>query len=75
MKTLLTWIADIYKTHGYIAALVTIVVLLALALAVSLLTGIGIGDIVKWVDMLTYSNIPFLGGIILGVAARELKRK
>jgi hypothetical protein len=40
------WIADIYKNHGYLAALATLAALVALALAVSLLTGIGLGDMI-----------------------------
>jgi hypothetical protein len=32
MKTLLAWIADIYKRHGYVAALVSVTMVTALIL-------------------------------------------
>lgn len=48
----ITWIGDIYKTHGYIAALVTIIVIVALALGVSLLAGIDLRDIARWISAL-----------------------
>ena len=49
---LITWIGDIYRDHGYIAALVTIIVLVALALGVSLLAGIDLRDIARWISAL-----------------------
>jgi hypothetical protein len=49
---LLTWIGDIYKEHGYIAALVTIIVIVALALGVSLVAGIDLRDIARWISAL-----------------------
>jgi|JI10StandDraft_1071094.scaffolds.fasta_scaffold4831882_2 hypothetical protein len=49
---LITWIGDIYREHGYIAALVTIIVLVALALGVSLLAGIDLRDIARWISAL-----------------------
>lgn len=49
---LITWIGDIYREHGYIAALVTIGVLVALALGVSLLAGIDLRDIARWISAL-----------------------
>lgn len=48
----ITWIGDIYKTHGYIAALVTIIVIVALALGVSYVAGIDLGSIAQWVGTL-----------------------
>lgn len=49
---LITWIDDIYREHGYIAALVTIIVLVALALGVSLVAGIDLRDIARWISAL-----------------------
>lgn len=49
---LITWIGDIYREHGYIAALVTIIVLVALALGVSLVAGIDLRDIAGWINTL-----------------------
>ena len=49
---LIDWIGDIYREHGYVAALVTIVVLVALALGVSLLAGIDLRDIAQWLSTL-----------------------
>jgi len=49
---LITWIGDIYREHGYIAALVTIIVLVALALGVSLVAGIDLRDIARWISAL-----------------------
>ncbi len=49
---IINWIGDIYKTHGYIAALVTIVVLVALALGVSLLAGVDLGALTGWLGAL-----------------------
>ena len=49
---LITWIGDIYREHGCIAALVTIIVLVALALGVSLLAGIDLRDIARWISAL-----------------------
>lgn len=49
---LITWIGDIYKQHGVPAALVTIIVLVALALGVSLAAGIDLRDIAQWVGAL-----------------------
>lgn len=49
---LITWIGDIYKEHGYVAALITVVVLVALALGVSLLAGIDLGSIAQWLGAL-----------------------
>jgi len=40
---IINWIGDIYRQHGYIAALVTIVVIVALTLGVSLLAGVDLG--------------------------------
>lgn len=48
----IAWIGDIYKTHGYLAALVTIIVLVALALSVSLAAGIDLRDIARWAGAL-----------------------
>lgn len=49
---LITWIGDIYKEHGYVAALITIVVLVVLAVGVSLAAGIDLRDIAQWVGAL-----------------------
>lgn len=49
---LIAWIGDIYKEHGYIAALVTITVIVALALGVSMLAGIDLRDIAQWLASL-----------------------
>lgn len=49
---IISWIGDIYKTQGYVAALVTIVVLVALALGVSMVAGIDLGSIAQWVGAL-----------------------
>ena len=49
---LITWIGDIYREHGYIAALVTLIVLVALALGVSLVAGIDLRDIARWISAL-----------------------
>ena len=49
---LINWIGDIYKEHGYIAALVTIIVIVALALGVSLAAGINLRDIARWLAAL-----------------------
>lgn len=49
---LIPWIGDIYREHGYIAALVTIVVLVALAVGVAVGTNTGLGDIIRWLGTL-----------------------
>lgn len=49
---LINWIGDIYKEHGYIAALVTIVVLVVLAVGVSYAAGIDLRDIAQWLAAL-----------------------
>lgn len=49
---LINWIGDIYKKYGYIAALITIVVLVALAVGVSWFAGIDLRDIARWVATL-----------------------
>jgi hypothetical protein len=49
---LINWVGDIYREHGYIAALVTIIVLVALALGVSLVAGIDLRDIARWISAL-----------------------
>jgi len=48
MQKITTWIGDIYNKHGYIAALVTLVVLVALVVGVAMLTGIDLGVITDW---------------------------
>jgi hypothetical protein len=52
MRTLLDWIADIYKRHGYIAALITIVTLTLLIVGVAWATGLDINDIGIWLTQL-----------------------
>lgn len=42
------WIKDIYTKHGYVAALITIVVLVALMLGVSWFAGIDLQDLGRW---------------------------
>lgn len=49
---LINWVGDIYREHGYIAALVTIIVIVALALGVSLVAGIDLRDIARWLSAL-----------------------
>lgn len=49
---LINWVGDIYREHGYIAALVTIIVIVALALGVSLVAGIDLRDIARWISAL-----------------------
>lgn len=48
MKLLLSWLGDVNKQGGYVAVLIVIVVIVALVLAVSLVGGVGIGDIAHW---------------------------
>lgn len=50
--TIIRWIGDIYTKHGYIAALVSIIVIVALALGVSLVAGIDLRDIARWISAL-----------------------
>lgn len=45
---LLNWLKDIYVKHGYIAALVTIVVLVVLAAGVAWGFGLDLRDIAIW---------------------------
>ena len=49
---IINWNGDIYTKHGYIAALVTIVVLVALAVGVSYVAGIDLKDIGIWLYQL-----------------------
>ena len=74
MKTLVNWISDIYKEHGYVAALVTIVVLVLLAVGVSWFAGIDLRDIARWVDVLGSNQAPFLGGFVIGCGLYQLTR-
>lgn len=46
------WIKDIYTKHGYVAALVTIAVLVALTVGVSWFAGIDVQDIARWLSAL-----------------------
>ena len=46
---IINWIGDIYKAHGYIAALVTIVMLVALVVGVAYATGVDVRDIARWI--------------------------
>lgn len=48
MKLILSWLSDVNKQGGYVAVLIALIVLVALALAVSLVGGVGIGDVAKW---------------------------
>lgn len=48
MQKITDWIGDIYNKHGYIAALVTLVVLVALVVGVAMLTGLDLGVITDW---------------------------
>ncbi len=50
---IIRWIGDIYTKHGYIAALVTIVVLVALAAGLDWAFDIDLIDLVRWIDTLT----------------------
>lgn len=50
---LITWIGDIYTKHGYIAALITIVTLVALAAGLDWAFDIDLLDLVRWIDTLT----------------------
>lgn len=52
MKTITAWIGDIYVKHGYIAALVTIVVLVVLAVGVAWFAGVDIGALGGWLNNL-----------------------
>ncbi len=45
---IVNWIKDIYQKHGYVAALVTIIVLVALAVGVGYVAGIDIKDLGRW---------------------------
>ncbi len=49
---LVNWIGDIYTKHGYVAALITIVVLVASAVGVSYAAGIDLRDIARWIAAL-----------------------
>jgi hypothetical protein len=49
---LIKWITDIYKTHGYIAALVTIVTLTVLLVGVAWFTGLDVNDLGIWLTQL-----------------------
>ncbi|MBX3012353.1 MAG: hypothetical protein KF832_12635 [Caldilineaceae bacterium] len=48
MQTLIAWVADIYRTHGYQAALVTLVVLVGLAVLVAQVAGLSLADLLAW---------------------------
>ena len=50
MQKITDWIGNIYNTHGYIAALVTIVVLVALVVGVAMFTGLDLGVITNWLN-------------------------
>lgn len=52
MTKITSWIGDIYREHGYVAALVTIMVLVALAVGVSYVAGIDLKDIGIWLYQL-----------------------
>ena len=45
---LINWIKDVYTNHGYLAALLTIVVLVVLTAGVSYLAGIDLKDLAQW---------------------------
>ena len=49
---LINWIGDVYREHGYVAALITIVVLVVLAVGVSYAAGIDLRAIAQWVGAL-----------------------
>lgn len=49
---LITWVSDIYKEHGYVAALITIVVLTVLIVGISYVSGISLSDVARWVQAL-----------------------
>lgn len=50
MKQLTTWISDIYTNHGWIAALITLVVLSILIVSITMALGIDLADAVKWLE-------------------------
>jgi len=49
MKTLISWLGDVYQKNGYVAVLIAIVVIVGLALVVAKVGGVNLGDIVAWV--------------------------
>jgi hypothetical protein len=49
MKTLISWLGDVYQKNGYIAVLVVVAAIVGLALVVAQVGGISIGDIVAWI--------------------------
>lgn len=52
MQKITNWVGDIYTKHGYIAALVTVVVLVVLAVGVALVSGIDLGALGGWLNNL-----------------------
>jgi hypothetical protein len=49
MKTLISWLGDVYRKNGYVAVLVVVAVIVGLALVVAKVGGVNLGDIVAWV--------------------------
>lgn len=52
MKTLTTWISDIYTRHGWLAAIIVLAVIVALVVGVCLALGIDGGDMARWLGAL-----------------------
>lgn len=52
MRTIIDFLKNVYKDNGYIGVLITIAVIVALVLAVSYFSGIGVADIAKWIGMI-----------------------
>ena len=49
MKTLISWLGDVYQRNGYVAVLVAVAVIVGLALLVASVGGVILGDIVAWI--------------------------
>ena len=49
MKTLISWLGDVYQRNGYVAVLVAVAVIVGLALLVASVGGVSLGDVVAWI--------------------------
>lgn len=50
MKSLLVWLGDVYRQHGVYSTLAVIVTVVVLALIVSVVSGIGLADIARYLS-------------------------
>jgi hypothetical protein len=50
MKTLTTWVSDIYRNHGWLAAIIVLVVVAVAIVGICMAMGVDLGDAVRWLE-------------------------